>query len=123
MKALKPIKNPEEPIWFILYNGESEDGRGFGTYAGRTKSVTVAFTFYKQFIHKNPHSTGRVEALNDTGMRSMTFEGLEDMDTRARIREEKLERSASKKYDIRTMPWNPEEQPAIPKPDGFGKWQ
>jgi hypothetical protein len=55
----------KEPVWYVLYGGESEDGRGYGVYKGRTKSAAQALTFYRANIKNNPHSLGYIEALDD----------------------------------------------------------
>lgn len=54
-----------QPIWYVLYSGSSEDGRGPGVYWGRTTSTMTALTFYRKNIKNNPHSTGRVVGFTD----------------------------------------------------------
>ena len=51
--------------WYLLYGGESEDGRGSGKYIGRTTDKTVAEKHFKQ-CRKNPYSTGKVQIVTDT---------------------------------------------------------
>ena len=51
--------------WFLLYNGESEDGRGSGKYCTRTTDVNVAKQHWVE-IKNNPYSTGKVVAVTDT---------------------------------------------------------
>lgn len=57
------------PPWFLLYGGESEDGRGPGRYMGRTTSPEVARQFYLDNIKGNSYSVGRVEWVDDQASR------------------------------------------------------
>lgn len=50
--------------WYLLYDGNSEDGRGPHYYIGRTLDSKVALKHFK-IIKKNPYSTGRVEIVTD----------------------------------------------------------
>ena len=55
--------------WFVLYDGTSPDGRGGmynANYVGRTLSVKKAKKFYKENIHNNPYSIGRVTVITPT---------------------------------------------------------
>lgn len=52
-------------VWYILFGGTSEDGRGRGTYIGRTTDKTVAKKHYEH-CRKDPYSTGRVVIYTDT---------------------------------------------------------
>lgn len=52
---------------FLLYGGESEDGRGTGIYKGFTEDENEAYEFYKDKIQNNPYSTGRVVKITRDG--------------------------------------------------------
>ncbi len=54
-----------EPIWYLLYGGESADGRGHGTYVGRTLSYDEARRHYET-CRGNPYSVGYVTIIDDT---------------------------------------------------------
>jgi len=56
--------------WFLLYDGQSEDGRGSGYYYGRTTDVNVAKQHWEK-IKNNPYSTGKVVAVTDTKSQSV----------------------------------------------------
>lgn len=51
--------------WFLLYNGESEDGMGSGKYYARTTDKNIAKQHWGK-IKNNPYSTGKVVAVTDT---------------------------------------------------------
>lgn len=50
--------------WFLLYDGQSEDGRGSGQYIGRTTDKEYAKSHYDR-VTKNPYSTGNVVVVTD----------------------------------------------------------
>ncbi len=52
------------PVWYLLYGGSSEDGRGPGKYIGRTTESDVAFKHARECA-SDPYSTGYVIALTD----------------------------------------------------------
>lgn len=52
---------------FILYDGESEDGVGKGTFLKATEDVNEAYDHYRK-VKKNPYSTGSVVYLTDIEM-------------------------------------------------------
>ena len=52
------------PIWYLLYSGSSEDGRGYPQYTGRTLSKEVAYKHYLE-VSKSPYSFGRVIIISD----------------------------------------------------------
>lgn len=62
--------------WYLLYGGESEDGRGIGRYAGRTTNPQTALDFYRKHISNNPHSCGRVELITDKESRLLNETGI-----------------------------------------------
>ena len=51
--------------WYLLFDGQSEDGGGHPDYIGRTTDVKKAEKHYKK-CRKNPYSTGKVIAVTDT---------------------------------------------------------
>ena len=51
--------------WFLLFSGQSCDGRGTPTYTSRTEDVEVAHKYYKQ-CKSNPYSFGHVAIVTDT---------------------------------------------------------
>lgn len=52
-------------VWYILFDGQSEDGRGPAAFKRRTTSEEVAFDFFVK-LQKNPFSTGFVRVYTDT---------------------------------------------------------
>ena len=50
--------------WYLLYGGDSVDGRGPGEYEGRTCNVFAAAKHYVK-ITDNPYSTGYVKVITD----------------------------------------------------------
>lgn len=50
--------------WFILFDGSSADGRGSGSYCGRTTNKEIAFKHYEK-ITANPYSCGKVFIVTD----------------------------------------------------------
>jgi len=54
-----------EPIWFILYDGNSDDGRGFPTFYKRTTDIEVAKEHWKK-CKSDPYSNGAVVAITDS---------------------------------------------------------
>lgn len=54
-----------EPIWYILYDVDSVDGRGDPTYYGRTTDKEVAKAHWKK-CNSSPYSVGEVVAFTDT---------------------------------------------------------
>lgn len=51
--------------WYLLYGGISEDGRGPGTYIGRTTNKAKAQK-HDAVCRKDPYSTGKVVIVTDT---------------------------------------------------------
>lgn len=51
-------------MWYLLFDGSSEDGRGEPTYVGRTKHQALAYKHFKK-VSKSPYSTGKVMIAND----------------------------------------------------------
>lgn len=64
--------------WFILYGGDSEDGRGFGKYIGRTVFPGTALTHYRKYIKNNPYSVGYVQAVWPDRMEHVNEEWLKE---------------------------------------------
>lgn len=51
-------------VWFLLYDGSSEDGMGRGEYCGRTTSYLEAKAHHDKH-YGNPYSTASVTAITD----------------------------------------------------------
>ena len=51
-------------VWYLLFGGSSQDGRGTGTYFGRTTDQNAAREHYDSLV-TNPFSIGRVEVVTD----------------------------------------------------------
>jgi hypothetical protein len=51
-------------VWYLLYDGSSEDGRGQSDYVGRTTHKEIARKHHKK-VRSNPYSTGKVMIAND----------------------------------------------------------
>jgi hypothetical protein len=56
--------------WYLLFDGESPDGRGPGTYLKRTTSEKEAVK-HKDKCKKNPYSVGYVMEITDTTLRRL----------------------------------------------------
>jgi hypothetical protein len=54
--------------WYMLFDGESEDGRGEGEYHSRTTSKQKAMEFYSK-IESNLYSVGYVLIVTDKACR------------------------------------------------------
>jgi hypothetical protein len=50
--------------WYLLYDGQSTDGRGHAKYLTRTTDKQIAEMHYRKII-KNPYSNGYVVILTD----------------------------------------------------------
>lgn len=62
-----PIKSPittDQPAWFILYDGSSEDGMGSPQFSGRTTSVRIAKAHFIK-CKADPYCTGKVQVVTD----------------------------------------------------------
>ena len=62
-----PITEPiitDQPAWFILYDGQSPDGRGQPQFCGRTTSVRIAKAHFIK-CNSNPYCTGKVQVVTD----------------------------------------------------------
>ena len=57
---------------YLLFDGTSEDGRGDGTYCGRTTDKSVARKHYDE-CESNPYSVGKVIAVTDTTHEEVSF--------------------------------------------------
>lgn len=57
---------PISDDWYVLYGGESEDGRGVPRYVGRTYSAIEAYRFYRDHILKaGPYALGSVDRYSE----------------------------------------------------------
>lgn len=61
--------------WFLLFDGESPDGRGSANYAGRTTDVKKAVWHFRK-ISGNPYSTGYVQIVTDNTYQRATEEQM-----------------------------------------------
>jgi hypothetical protein len=50
--------------WYLLFDGMSEDGRGQGSFVGRTTDPRVAKKHYEA-CKKDPYSIGGVKIVTD----------------------------------------------------------
>lgn len=50
--------------WYLLFDGQSTDGRGSGEYIGRTTDKKRARTHYEA-CRKSPYNTGGVQIVTD----------------------------------------------------------
>ena len=57
---------------YLLFDGTSEDGRGDGTYCGRTTDKSVARKHYDE-CKSNPYSVGKVIVVTDTIHEEVNF--------------------------------------------------
>lgn len=55
--------------WFLLFGGQSSDGRGDGKYEGRTTDVKEAADHMRK-VSSNPYSVGSVQIVTDEFFRS-----------------------------------------------------
>ena len=55
-------------MWFLLFDGSSEDGRGEPKYCGRTSHKEVAKKHFQK-VDSSPYSTGKVMIANDFDFR------------------------------------------------------
>ena len=66
---------------YLLYSGSSSDGRGEGTYIGRTTDIDKAIEHFN-LINKSTYSTGKVVCVTDTKLINLMWDddwfGLED---------------------------------------------
>ena len=94
--------------WFLLFGGTSEDGRGQGTFKGRTDSPATALTFYREHIKKaGPYATGAVQAVTDDKLTNVDEKWLKaENDRQEKIRypkAKKLNDPTSKPTDYGTF--------------------
>lgn len=54
-----------EPTWYLLYGGTSEDGRGHPRYCGRTTDMSKAAKHFAE-CESNPYSIGEVRIITET---------------------------------------------------------
>jgi hypothetical protein len=98
--------------WYVLYEGESEDGRGVPSYAGRTYSPKAALAHWEKGM-RNPHSIGRVDRITDNVMKHGMTGAEIKADIEAYMRKHQSRKSLfDKKPVIEPKP--------VPKPDDWG---
>lgn len=51
-------------LWYLLFDGSSEDGRGEPKYIGRTTSKEIAKKHFMK-VNRSPYSTGKVMIADD----------------------------------------------------------
>jgi len=61
----KIIDSAKNENWYLLYDGQSTDGRGNAKYFMRTTDKHIAEMHYRKIL-KNPYSTGYVVILTDS---------------------------------------------------------
>lgn len=61
-------------ILYLLYDGDSPDGRGSAKYIGRTNDKEKALKHYESC--KSPYSTGYVDIITDTKNVRMCWENV-----------------------------------------------
>lgn len=64
-------------VWYLLYGGQSPDGRGEPKYTGRTLDKKVALAHFNK-VKKSAFSIGKVVICNDTKL--FTAVSVEDFD-------------------------------------------
>lgn len=52
-------------VWYLLYGGQSPDGRGEPKYVGRTIDKKVALAHFNK-VKKSAYSSGKVVICTDT---------------------------------------------------------
>lgn len=72
-------KKAREEAWYILYFGESCDGRGTPTYYGRTLDRELAVKFLEKIEKEKPYSFGHVQVL--VGLGAITVHRKEELQT------------------------------------------
>ena len=66
-------------LWYLLFDGNSSDGRGEPKYAGRTTHKELAKNhFNKVDYHKNPYSIGKVMIVSDFSVIQATEKDFND---------------------------------------------
>lgn len=66
--------------WYLLYGGESADGRGEGIYKGRTLDPEVAHTHLLSIVD-NPYSIGKVVIVTDDKLKMATLVDFQSAST------------------------------------------
>ena len=112
--------------WYVLYSGQSEDGRGKPVYEGRTTDPRKALAHYRHHIKPlGSYATGRVDRISDNTVQfGMTEDELRNDATAKRAQEDvaslKAEQIKTMMTTKRTViPVEPESEPT-PKPDNWG---
>ena len=67
------MTNSSSNPWFLLYDGFSVDGRGYGEYCGRTLDMNEAKVHLDK-CKSNPYSTGKVHVFTDESEWQIMFD-------------------------------------------------
>lgn len=106
--------SPISDDWYILYDGESEDGRGVPRYAGRTYSAIEAYHFYRDHILKTgPYGIGKVDRYTDDGCQTHVSESF----LREMARRQDIAQNGRKGL---TKIMDKKVKTHVPKPDEWG---
>lgn len=72
--------SPLKETWFVLFGGESGDGRGYPEYKGRTTSAKQALQFYLNEIKKlGSYAIGKVILYTDKEEITMSEQTLRNL--------------------------------------------
>ena len=64
------MNNPIHETWYVLFDGQSEDGMGSGSFHSRTTDRGIAIKHHKE-CRLNPYSTGHVDVITNYGSNRM----------------------------------------------------
>lgn len=70
------MSQEQDFLIYLLYEGQSEDGRGKGRFYKATKDTKVALAHYKE-VKKNPYSVGSVWVLKPNSLNRVFSENME----------------------------------------------
>ena len=68
------MTNSSSNPWFLLYDGFSVDGTGYGEYCGRTLDKNVAKAHWNK-CRSTPYSIGKVIVVTDESEWQIMFDG------------------------------------------------
>lgn len=61
-------------IWYLLFRGQSEDGKGQPHYYTRTTNYNEVLDFYNAYIKHNPYSISKIMVVTDTKYQTLYIE-------------------------------------------------
>lgn len=67
--------------WFLLFDGSSADGRGAGSYCGRTTDINIARR-HLLTCKKNPYSIGGVKMVTDIAICDLAMSDFQTLPER-----------------------------------------